>query len=91
MNDRGMASIHGPHPLSGQLQVKLPSKLAREMRLQAGDEFYWRRSDEDPDVLLLIPGEVVERRYAAGDRLERTNRPTADELGSDGPAPAVGR
>lgn len=66
--------------MSGQGQVKLPVKLARELHLCAGDEFYWRRSDDDPDVLVLIPGEVVERRYSVGDRLEASERPTASEL-----------
>jgi hypothetical protein len=62
------------------LQVKLPVKLARELRVEAGDEFYWRRSDDDPSVLLLIPSEVVERRYSAGERLEAAAQPAATEL-----------
>lgn len=65
-----MAALHGPHCISAQLQVKVPTKLARELRLQAGDEFFWRRSDEHPGILMLIPSEVVERRYAAGESLE---------------------
>jgi hypothetical protein len=64
----------------GQMQVKLPVKLARELRLQAGDEFYWRRSDADPAVLLLIPSEVVERRYSAGEALEAATRPATSDL-----------
>lgn len=73
-------ALHGPHPLSGQGQVKLPVKLQRALHLEAGDEFYWRHSDDDPDVLVLIPAEVVERRYAAGDRQEAATRPTAATL-----------
>lgn len=66
--------------MSSQLQVKLPRKLARELHIEAGDEYYWRRSDDDPDVLLLIPTEVVERRYHTGERLEASRRAVATEL-----------
>jgi len=69
-----MASLSGPHPISAQYQVKIPVKLARELHLQAGDEFFWRRSDDDPDVLILIPAEVVERRYAVGEQVEEAAR-----------------
>jgi hypothetical protein len=62
------------------MQVKLPMKLARELGLSAHDEFYWRRSDDDPAILLLIPTEVVERRYSAGERLEASERSVAQEL-----------
>ncbi len=72
-----MSALHGPHPLSSQGQVKLPVKLARALHLEAGDEFYWRRSDDDPAVLLLIPAEVVERRYAEGERREGEARTRA--------------
>jgi hypothetical protein len=75
-----MTWLSGPHPISAQYQVKLPTKLVRELRLQAGDEFFWRRSDDDPAVLILIPAEVVERRYSAGERAEAVNRPRAAEL-----------
>ncbi len=88
-----MSSLHGPHPLSSQGQVKLPVKLARALHLTAGDEFYWRRSDDDPAVLLLIPAEVVERRYAEGERLEAPARPRAEgppqPVATDAPVPAT--
>lgn len=58
----------------------MPVKLARALHLEPGDEFYWRRSDDDPAVLLLIPAEVVERRYAEGERREARTRPRADGL-----------
>lgn len=71
---REVALLHGPHSVSGQMQVKLPARLARELGLEAGDEFYWSRSDEDPEVLLLIPANVVDRRYVVGERLERSQQ-----------------
>jgi hypothetical protein len=73
-------ALFGPHPLSSQLQVKLPVRLARELRLVAGDQFYWRVSDDDPSVLLLIPAEVVERRYSAGEAMEAQSRPIAKRI-----------
>ena len=62
------------------MQVKLPTSLARELHIEAGDHFYWRRSDSDPSVLLLVPSEVVERRYTAGEQLEALDRPLGGEL-----------
>jgi len=70
-----MASLSGPHPISAQYQVKIPMKLVRELHLRKGDQFYWRRSDDDPVVLILIPAEVVERRYFAGEQTEAARRP----------------
>lgn len=74
-----MASLFGPHSISAQYQVKIPTKLARELHLQKGDEFFWRRSDDDPAVLILIPAEVVERRYSAGEQAEAIRRARAAE------------
>jgi hypothetical protein len=78
-----MASLSGPHPISGQLQVKIPVKLARRLRLKGGDEIFWRISDDDPDCLILVPSEVIERRYGAGERLEASARSAAQELVED--------
>lgn len=64
------------------MQVKLPAELARELRIQRGDRFYWRRSDDDPATLVLIPAEVVERRYSAGERREAALRERGTELTS---------
>lgn len=75
-----MASLDGPHPISSKLQLRLPVRLARELRIEAGDLLYWRLSDDVPGVLQLIPAEIVERRYAAGERLEALDAETAEEL-----------
>jgi hypothetical protein len=81
-----MAPLHGPHALSSQLQVKLPTKLAKALHMKPGDEFYWRRSDDDPDVLVFVPSEVAERRYAHGEQAERASRATGEPLVNPGEA-----
>jgi hypothetical protein len=75
-----MTAPDGPHPVSSKLQVRLPIRLANQLHIEAGDLFYWRVSDDDPGTLQLIPSEVVERRYSAGERLEAAEREIAQEL-----------
>lgn len=75
-----MTAPDGPHPVSSKLQVRLPIRLARRLRIQGGDLVYWRISEDLPDVLQLIPEEVVERRYSAGERLEAGEREVGREL-----------
>jgi hypothetical protein len=66
--------------VSSKLQVRLPVRLARRLRIQSGDLIYWRISDDLPGVLQLLPEEVVERRYSAGERLESAAQEAAQEL-----------
>ena len=75
-----VATLHGPRKISPQLQVKIPRNLARELRLEGGDDVFFRLSDDDPGVLLVIPGEVVERRYQAGEELQSAQRSRASTL-----------
>lgn len=82
-----MASLHGPIPISSNLQLRLPAKLARQLRIEGGDDFFIRVSDEDPDVLVLLPAEVVERRYSAGESLERAGRDQGAPLPDTASAP----
>jgi antitoxin component of MazEF toxin-antitoxin module len=72
----------GPHRVSSKLQVRLPIRLAKQLHIEDGDYFYWRASDDDPGTLQLIPAEIVERRYSAGERLEAAAREVAEELPS---------
>ncbi|WP_083516139.1 AbrB/MazE/SpoVT family DNA-binding domain-containing protein [Aeromicrobium erythreum] len=78
-----MAALHGPIAVSSNLQVRLPAKVARQLHISAGDEFFVRVSDDDPSVILLLPVEVVERRYSAGELLERSGR-SGDGSGHEG-------
>jgi hypothetical protein len=74
-------SLDGPHPISSKLQLRLPVRIARDLRITEGDLFYWRVSDDLPGVLQLVPAEVVERRYSVGERLESLDVDVAGELG----------
>jgi antitoxin component of MazEF toxin-antitoxin module len=75
-----MGAPDGPYRLSANLQLRIPVKLARELSLSPGDEVYWRISDDTPGILQLLPAEVVERRYSAGERLEAASREVGSEL-----------
>jgi bifunctional DNA-binding transcriptional regulator/antitoxin component of YhaV-PrlF toxin-antitoxin module len=80
-----MSWLSGPHPISAQYQVKIPTKLAQDLHLRRGDLYFWRRSDDDPAVLTLLPAEVVERRYSAGEQAEAARRPRGSTLDLDEP------
>ncbi|MFA7511862.1 MAG: AbrB/MazE/SpoVT family DNA-binding domain-containing protein [Mycolicibacterium vanbaalenii] len=75
-----MTAPDGPHPVSSKLQVRIPIRLANRLRIEPGDHIYWRASDDHPGTLELIPSEIVERRYSAGESLEKGAREVAREL-----------
>jgi hypothetical protein len=81
-----MAGLSGPITVSRNLQLRLPIKVARALHIEAGDEFYVRISDDDPSGVVLLPAEVVERRYSAGERMEQAAGERGLELGSLGDA-----
>lgn len=78
-----IGDLSAPWPLSSKLQLRLPVRLARQLKIEGGDLFYWRVSDDLPGVLQLVPAEVVERRYAAGERLETLDHEVGLELRVD--------
>ncbi|CAM5742382.1 hypothetical protein MAUB1S_01508 [Mycolicibacterium aubagnense] len=75
-----MPPLDGPHPISSKLQVRLPIRMAKQLHIEGGDLFYWRISDDEPGILQLVPAEIVERRYSAGERIEAAEREVAQEL-----------
>lgn len=75
-----MPALDGPHPISSKLQVRVPARIAAQLHIEGGDLFYWRVSDDTPGVIQLIPAEVVERRYSAGERLEAAEAEVGEEL-----------
>jgi bifunctional DNA-binding transcriptional regulator/antitoxin component of YhaV-PrlF toxin-antitoxin module len=74
----------GPHKITSVRQVAIPADLLRELGLDVGDSVYFRQSSHDPDVLELIPADVLVRRYEAGagsEALDRLRQPaTLDDL-----------
>ncbi|MGC4175349.1 AbrB/MazE/SpoVT family DNA-binding domain-containing protein [Demequina sp.] len=75
-----MASLHGPVRLSSNLQFRLPAQVARQLHFAGGDDFYLRVSDDNPNVVEIVPSEVVERRYSAGERAEKSALSPAQEI-----------
>ena len=75
-----MPPLDGPHPISSKLQVRLPIRMAKQLHIEGGDLFYWRISDDEPGILQLVPADIVERRYSAGERIEAAEREVAQEL-----------
>lgn len=63
----------------------MPARLAKQLHIKDGDYFYWRASDDDPGTLQLIPSEIVERRYSAGERIEAAEREVGQELTAEHP------
>jgi antitoxin component of MazEF toxin-antitoxin module len=80
---------YGPHRITSVRQVAIPGDLLRAIGLQPGDNVHFRLSDNDPQVIEIVPSDIVARRYQAGtvsEALERLSQPSApDDLipGSD--------
>lgn len=77
-------SLHGPITVSKNLQIRLPVKMARALHIHPGDEVFLRASDDDPGALVLLPVEVVERRYAFGAKAELESQALEPPRGGDG-------
>lgn len=76
----------GPHKITSVRQVAIPAELLRAVGLEVGDSVYFRQSSHDPDILEMIPGDVLMRRYEAGagsEALDRLSEPsTLDDRAS---------
>lgn len=79
-----MDPLSGPVVVSANLQIRIPKRLAAQLRLGAGDALYFRVSEDNPGVIELVPTEVVERRYSVGERRERAAQTHAKELPDSG-------
>lgn len=53
---------YGPRKIGKQLQVAIPKELASRAHLWVGDQIYFLFDDERPDVLKIVPIDVVVRR-----------------------------
>jgi bifunctional DNA-binding transcriptional regulator/antitoxin component of YhaV-PrlF toxin-antitoxin module len=72
----------GPIRITSVRQVAIPAELLRALGLEVGDSVYFRQSDHDPDILEIIPGNVLTRRYEAGagaEVIERMLKPSTAE------------
>ena len=78
----------GPIKITSVRQVAIPAELLRALGLEVGDNVYFRQSDHDPEILEIIPADVLIRRYEAGagaEVVERMLKPsTHDDPGRPG-------
>jgi bifunctional DNA-binding transcriptional regulator/antitoxin component of YhaV-PrlF toxin-antitoxin module len=81
----------GPIKITSVRQVAIPAELLRALSLEVGDSVYFRQSDHDPDILEIIPADVLMRRYETGagaEVVERMLKPsTLDDPGRPGESP----
>jgi bifunctional DNA-binding transcriptional regulator/antitoxin component of YhaV-PrlF toxin-antitoxin module len=74
----------GPIKITSVRQVAIPAELLRALGLEVGDSVYFRQSSHDPDLLEIIPADVLARRYdlgASSEAVERLSMPsTLDDL-----------
>ena len=75
---------YGPHKITRVRQVAVPGELLRTVGLEPGDNVHFRLSDSDPNVIEIVPSDIVARRYETGagsEALERLSQPsTPDDL-----------
>lgn len=64
----------GPIKITSVRQVAIPAELMRVLGLEVGDSVYFRQSDHDPDILEIIPADVLTRRYEGGAGAEVVER-----------------
>jgi bifunctional DNA-binding transcriptional regulator/antitoxin component of YhaV-PrlF toxin-antitoxin module len=72
----------GPIKITSVRQVSIPAELLRALGLEVGDSVYFRQSDHDPDILEIIPADVLTRRYQVGagaEAVERMIKPSAPD------------
>ena len=72
---------HGPLKIGANRQITLPADLMRRINLEAGDSVYVAVSDDMPELLHVIPVEVLVTWLETGRRGEadaRGERPASD-------------
>ena len=73
---------YGPHKITKVRQVAIPAELLHAVGLEVGDFVHYQLSDRDPDVIEIIPSDVLERRYRAGadsEAQERLSQPSGPD------------
>jgi AbrB family looped-hinge helix DNA binding protein len=69
-----MDALAGPTPIAKNGQITLPKHVLENLGWAAGDMVMIRLSDEDPEVLNVVPVAVCLRRYRRGDEAEKMLR-----------------
>ncbi len=71
-----MDALEGPSPISTNGQVTIPKAILAQLAWQRGDMVMFEVSEEDPELLRVVPYAVVRRRYRRGEATERLERMT---------------
>lgn len=71
-----MGTLGGPSPIATNGQVTVPKAVLQSLGWSQGTQVMFRLSDEDPEVLTIVPVDVFERRYERGEAAERLMRMT---------------
>jgi AbrB family looped-hinge helix DNA binding protein len=71
-----MDALVGPTPIAKNGQVTVPKRIMDALGWSGGDQVMLRVSEDDPDVLRVIPEAVVLRQLGRGEAAERMMRIT---------------
>lgn len=63
-----MRTPYGPHRLTAVRQVAIPAELLKAVGLEPGDRVYFVRSDRHPDVIEIVPTDVLVQQLERGAR-----------------------
>lgn len=72
-----MDALSGPTPIAKNGQVTVPKQVLADLGWSAGSMVMFRISDDDPEVLTVVPVAVCLRRYRRGEDAERMLRMTS--------------
>ena len=72
-----MDALGGPTPIAKNGQVTIPKQILEDLGWPSGSQVMLRVSDDDPEVLMVVPVAVCLRRYRRGEEAERLIRLTA--------------
>jgi AbrB family looped-hinge helix DNA binding protein len=80
-----VSTLGGFSSISKNGQVAIPKSIRDRLNLTEGSQVLFRVSDDDPQVMQVIPAEVFESRYARGESISRLQRmsQSSDEPSAD--------
>lgn len=77
-----MDALSGPTGVAKNGQITVPKHILELLNWEPGSQVMFRLSDDDPEVLTIVPVEVCLRRFRRGEEAERLTRMTAPQAGS---------